>query len=274
MSSGTKCNIADIVPKEGNLTMPDTTAAVNAVSSQFATTNTSIAAYDDQTKVPGTTTQGFTTFREGLTQEQDISANTSKYGATMAGVRDTLTKIGNAQYQRERLDAIKDESNKMLIAESYKFILWSILAILAVIALLKLKETFGQDDADDADGDSTIGGGGIIGFITSLFGVGAVKLDDITDKTADVKAALSDAGATIQQTGENIATGITEGADNLLTSVNNAANNAVDGAKNMADRVGETATNAVNSIGETVSGGADDANSAKTGGRRMKTKMK
>ena len=274
MSSGTKCNIADIVPKEGNLTMPDTTAAVNAVSSQFATTNTSIATYDDQTKVPGTTTQGFTTFREGLTQEQDISANTSKYGVTMAGVRDTLKKIGNAQYQRERLDAIKDESNKMLIAESYKFILWSILAILAVIALLKLKETFGQDDADDAGGDSTIGGGGIIGFITSLFGVGAVKLDDITDKTADVKAALSNAGATIQQTGENIATGITEGADNLLTSVNNAANNAVDGAKNMADRVGETATNAVNSIGETVSGGADDANSAKTGGRRMKNKMK
>jgi hypothetical protein len=188
----------------------------------------------------------------------------------MSDVKSTLTKIGNAQYQRERLDAIKDESNKLLISESYKFILWSILAILAVMALLKLKETFGQDDADD-DGGGGEGGGGILGFITSLFGIGAVKLDDIADKTGDMKTALSDAGATLQQSGENLAAGITEGADNLVNSANDAANNAVDSARNMADQVSETATNAVNSIGETASGAmGGQENAAKTGGRRKK----
>ena len=267
MSSGTKCNLADIVPKEGNLTMPETEAAAAAVSSQFASTNDSITSYKVQITVPGAATEGFNTLREGL--ETDASANTSTYGATMAGVKSTLTQIGNAQYQRERLDAIKDESNKRLISESYKFILWSILAILAVIALLKIKEMFGQDDPDDAGDDNAIGGGGILGFITSLFGMKAVNMDDIADRTGDVKAALANAGAAIQQSGENLATGITEGADNLVNSVNDAAANAVDGAKNMAEQVSEKAAEAVNSIGETVSGSGSGGaqNNVTTGGR-------
>ena len=275
MSSGTKCNLADLVPKQGNLTMPETTAAANAVSGQFTTTNASITAYGAQTKVPGVTTEGFMTFREGL--ETTASAESSTYGSTMAGVSSTLKQIGNAQYQRERLDAIKDESNKMLIAESYKFILWSILAILAVMALLKIKEMFGQDDVEEgggADGGADGGAGGILGFITSLFGMKAVNMDDIADKTGDVKAALANAGTTIQQSGENLATGITEGADNLVNSVNDAATNAVDGARNMAGQVSETAANAVNSIGETVSGSgsgsSDTQNNVTTGGRRTK----
>jgi hypothetical protein len=208
------------------------------------------------------------TFQEGL--ETDISG--TSYGTAMSDVKNTLTKIGNAQYQRERLDAIKDESNKLLISESYKFILWSILAILAVMALLKLKETFGQDDADDSGGGE--GGGGILGFITSLFGIGAVKLDDIADKTGDMKAALSDAGATLQQSGENLATGITEGADNLVNSANEAANTAVDSARNMADQVSETAANAVNSIGETASGVMGGDNNVKTGGNLSNRRRK
>lgn len=269
MSSGTKCNLVDIVPKEGNLTMPATDAAAAAVSSQFTTTDAKIAEYIEDIN----TTEGFMTFREGL--ETDASANTSRYGATMAGVSDTLKKIGNAQYQRERLDAIKDESNKMLISESYKFILWSILAILAVMALLKIKEMFGQDDPDDVGGDDAgsgagsgagAGAGGILGFITSLFGMKAVNTDDIADRTGDVKAALANAGAAIQQTGENLATGITQGADNLVNSVNNATTNAMDGAKNMAEQVSEKAAEVVNSIGETGSGGAQ--NNVTTGGRR------
>ena len=263
MSSGTKCNLVDIVPKEGNLTMPATDAAAAAVSSQFESTDAKIAEYIEDIN----TTEGFMTFREGL--ETDASANTSRYGATMAGVSDTLKKIGNAQYQRERLNAIKDESNKRLISESYKFILWSILAILAVMALLKIKEMFGQDDPDDVGGDdagSGAGAGGILGFITSLFGMKAVNTDDIADRTGDVKAALANAGAAIQQTGENLATGITQGADNLVNSVNNATTNAMDGAKNMAEQVSEKAAEVVNSIGETGSGGAQ--NNVTTGGRR------
>jgi len=242
MTSGTKCDILSIVPKKGTLAAADTTGLVNAVNDQSNTTSQKIKDYGDQMAV-----EGFMTFQEGL--ETDISG--TGYGRSMMDVKSTLTKIGNAQYQRERLDAIKDESNKLLISESYKFILWSILAILAVMALLKLKETFGQDDAND-DGGSSEGGGGILGFITSLFGIGAVKLDDIADKTGDMKAALSDAGATIQQSGENMATDITEGADNLVNSVNEAASNAADSARNMADQVSETAANAVNSIGETA----------------------
>ena len=269
MSSGTKCNLADIVPKEGNLTMPETEAAAAAVNSQFKTTNDSIASYGAQTTVPSATTEGFMIYREGL--ETDASANTSTYGSAMAGVSDTLKKIGNAAYQRERLNAIKDESNKRLISESYKFILWSILAILAVMALLKIKEMFGQDDPDDVGGDDAgsgagAGAGGILGFITSLFGMKAVNTDDIADRTGDVKAALANAGAAIQQTGENLATGITQGADNLVNSVNNATTNAMDGAKNMAEQVSEKAAEVVNSIGETGSGGAQ--NNVTTGGRR------
>jgi hypothetical protein len=253
-----------MVPKQGNLTMPETDAAAAAVSSQFATTDAKIAAAAAQTNVPGVTNEPFITLREGL--ETDISGST--YGTAMAGVSDTLKKIGNAAYQRERLNAIKDESNKRLISESYKFILWSILAILAVMALLKIKEMFGQDDPDDAGGDA----GGILGFITSLFGMKAVNLDDIADRTGDVKAALANAGTAIQQTGENLATGITQGADNLVNSVNDAATNVMDGARNMAEQVSEKAAEAVNSIGETVSGpgsGTGGAqNNVTTGGRR------
>jgi len=258
MTSGTKCDILSIVPKKGNLGAADTTTLVNAVNDQSNITTQKINDYSAQMAV-----DGFMTMREGL--ETDISG--TDYGTAMSDVKSTLTKIGNAQYQRERLDAIKDESNKLLISQSYKFILWSILAILAVMALLKLKEMFGQDDAED-DGED---GGGILGFIASLFGIGAVKLDDIADKTGDMKAALSDAGATLQQSGENLVAGITEGADNLVNSVNDAASNAADSARNMADQVSETAANAVNSIGETASGAmGGQENAAKTGGRRKK----
>ena len=263
MTSGTKCDILSIVPKKGTLGSADTTTLVNAVNDQSNTTTQKIKEYGAQMAV-NAPSEPFITMREGL--ETDISA--SSYGTAMSDVKSTLTKIGNAQYQRERLDAIKDESNKLLISQSYKFILWSILAILAVMALLKLKETFGQDDAEDVDGE---GDGGILGFITSLFGIGAVKLDDIADKTSDMKTALSDAGAALQQSGENLAAGITEGADNLVNSANDAASNAVNSARNMADQVSETAANAVNSIGETASGvmGGQE-NAAKTGGRRRK----
>jgi hypothetical protein len=261
MSSGTKCNLANIVPKEGDLTMPDTTAAVNVLNNQSDITTKKIKDYKTQIDT-------FITMREGL--ETDISANTSTYGTTMSGVRDTLVKIGNAAYQRERLDAIKGESNKMLISESYKFILWSILAILAVMALLKIKEMFGQDDAED-DGDGGDGAGGILGFITSLFGMKAVNMDDIADKTGDVKAALGDAGTALQQSGENLATGITEGADNLVNSVNDAATNAADGARNMAGQVSEKAAEAVNSIGESSGG---EAATVKTGGKTANRRRK
>jgi hypothetical protein len=267
MSSTTKCDVTGMVPKEGNLTMPDIAPVLNAVQQQRDNTNNQIAEYGKQLAV-SKPTEGFrSSFREGLENKQNVEQST--YGKAMVGVRDTIQKIGNAQYQRERLNAIKDETNKRLISESYKFILWSILAILTVMALLKIKEMFGQDDADDGDGDGGGGGGGVLGFITSLFGIGsALKMDDIADKTEEVKSMLADAGANLQQTGENLASGITEGANTLVNSVNDAAVNAVDGAKNMADQVSEKAAEAVNSIGAPAGGGGSENTPTTTGGKR------
>jgi hypothetical protein len=179
----------------------------------------------------------------------DISGG--NYADTMKAVQGDLKKIANAEYQRERIHAMTEESNKLLIAESYKFILWSILAILAVMALLKLKEMFGQDDADEAD-EGGAGEGGLFAYILGLFGVGSVKTDDIADRTGDVKEALSSAGAQLKEAGEGMAAGITEGADILVSSANEAAAGAVEGARGLADKVSETATDAVNKVGDAV----------------------
>ena len=178
--------------------------------------------------------------------------NNKPYSEIMKDVQKDLTKIANSEYQRERLLAMTDETNKQLIAESYKFILWSILAILVVLALIKLKEMFGQDDADEEDSGGKEGG--ILATIMGLFGMGKVDTSDIPDKTGDVKAGLTSAGEEIMKASDELSTNITEGADNLVTSVNDAATGAVEGAKGIADKVSETATDAVNKVGDSVNG--------------------
>ena len=265
MSAGTKCDVNNLIPK-GDMAMPDITPMISAVNKVTKDTAAKTAEYRAQTS----SAEPFTGLREGM---EPISGTT--YVATMEAVQKDLTKIANAEYQRERLIAMTDETNKVLIAESYKFILWSILAILAVMALLKLKEMFGQDDVDSA-GDAGDGSGGLFAYILGLFGVGSVKTDDIADRTGDVKEALSSAGEQLKEAGEKLTTGITEGADNLVSSANEAAAGAVEGAKGLADKVGETATDAVNKVGDAVGsagttapaapGGAPGATGAGTGG--------
>ncbi len=240
MSSGTKCDISTMIPKKGSLQPGDTNAMGSATSGVIIQTQQKTKEYRDQTTVSSETVENFTVGQEGMTGET--------YANTMVGVQKDLTKIANAEYQRERLIAMNEESNKLLISESYKFILWSILAILAVLAVLKLKETFGQDDVDENAGS----GGGFFASILAFFGFGSVKLDDIADRTGDVKEALSNAGQQLMETGEKLSTTITQGADNLVSSMNDAATGAVEGVKNIANTVSETATNAVNSIGETT----------------------
>jgi hypothetical protein len=171
----------------------------------------------------------------------------------MNGVAKDLNDIANAEYQRERLLAITEETNKLLMAESYKFILWSVLAILAVLAVLKLKEMFGQDDADDDDDGGGGGGGGLLATILGWFGVGTVKTDDIPDRTEDIKAALSSAGEQLKEAGTNLTTGITEGADNLVNSANDAAAGAIEGANNLVDKAKEVASGAIDKIGAAAS---------------------
>jgi hypothetical protein len=258
-----------MIPKDGSLQMPNVKPVVQATASVIKETEEKTAEYRRQTQGSSgasTGAESFTTLREGLT-----------YIDTMRDVKNNLTKIANAEYQRERLNAISEESNKVLIAESYKFILWSILAILVVLALIKLKETFGQDDADDGDGDGG-GGGGFIASILGLFSIGKIDTSDIADKTGDVKNALSSAGTQFKEGAEQLSKNITEGADNIMSSANQAAMGAMEGAQGFADKVSETATDAVNRVGDAVSGGDDGGGGggggggATTGGKRKHQK--
>jgi len=249
MSSSSKCNLRHIVPKKGTLAPTDLKSMFGAIDKEFDETEKKTTEYRNQTAIkappPSDTTEGMTV------QSEDSS---STYGEAMKGVQDSLKRIANSKYQRERLIAMTEESNKNLISESYKFILWSVLAILAVLALLKLKEMFGQDDVDDDGGaDGGDAGGGLLATILAWFGVKSVSTSDIPDRTQDVKAALSSAGEQLQETGASIATGITEGADNLVNSANEMAAGAIEGASAMVDKAKETASNAIDQAGSAAS---------------------
>jgi len=250
MSSSTKCNIRHIAPKDGSRNPTDLTSMFGAVDKAFNETTDKTTEYRNQTAIqaPPTTTEGMTLQDKNAKFYSDDPQYSSNYGQAMRGVQDSLVKIANSKYQRERLLAITEETNKNLISESYKFILWSILAILAILALLKLKEMFGQDDAIQDDG---IGGegGGLLATILGWFGVKSLSTSDIPDRTEDVKAALSSAGQQLRDTGANIATGITQGADNLVNSANDMATGVVEGATNLVDKAKETASNAIDQVG-------------------------
>jgi len=240
MTSSSKCDIQNLVPKNGSLEQTDLTSIFGAVEKAFEETESKTAEYRAQTAIAtpsGAGAEGFGVLREGI----------DNYGNAMSGVAGDLTKIANAEYQRERINAITEETNKLLMAESYKFILWSVLAILAVLAVLKLKEMFGQTDADDNDAGG--GSGGLLATILGWFGIGSVKTDDIEDRTQDVKSALSSAGEQLKETGSNITTGITEGANNLVNSANEAATGAIDSANNLVDKAKEAASGAIDKIG-------------------------
>ena len=247
MTSSSKCDIRSLIPKDGDLQPIDFSSMYGALDEVFEETESKTAEYRAQTAVTSASNaaaEGFRGMREGMDP-------TSTYATTMKGVGDDLKKIANAEYQRERLLAITEETNKLLMAETYKFILWSVLAILAVLALLKLKEMFGQDESDGGGegGEGGEGGGRLLATILGWFGVGSMKLDDVPDRTEDAKAALSSAGDQLKEAGENLSTGITEGADNLVNSATDAATGAIDGANNLVDKAKETASGAIDQIG-------------------------
>lgn len=252
MTPDFKCNIKSHIP-EGPQTIPVNFSGItNAVQKAEDTTKENTARYKNEMTITAPPVREG--FKEGL----------DNYADTISGVAVTLRNIAGSKYQRERLLAITEESNKNLISESYKFILWSILAILAVLALLKLKEMFGQEDADQGDGggDAGAGGGGLLATILGWFGVGSIKTDDIPDRTEEVKAALSSAGNQLKETGEQLSNSITEGADNLVKSANEAAAGAVEGATNLVDKAKETASNAIDRIGTATSAATGAATGA------------
>lgn len=253
MSSGTTCKMKKIIPKDGTLTSPTINGIISATEGEIKKTTDKTNEYRRQTSSGRNGDESFTTMREGM----ESSSNT--YIGAMRDVSDNLLKIANAEYQRERLVAMTDESNKRLITESYKFILWSVLAILGVLALLKLKEMFGQDDPDEDGGG---GGGGILATILGWLSIfKSANTSDIPDRTSDVKAAFSSASEQLKETTQQLASGITEGADNLVSSVNQAAEGAIEGAKGIANKVSETATDAVNQVGDAVSSATSGASS-------------
>ena len=250
MSSSSKCNLRHIVPKQGTLAPTDLKSMFGAIDKEFDETEQKTTEYRNQTAIKAPTIPA----TEGMTVQSEDTSST--YGDAMKGVQDSLKRIANSKYQRERLNAMTEESNKNLISESYKFILWSILAILAVLALLKLKEMFGQEDAEEDGGGEGSGegsGGGLLATILGWFGVKSVSTSDIPDRTQDVKAALSSAGEQLKETGASIATGITEGADNLVNSANEMAAGAVEGTVGLVDKAKETASNAIDQIGTAAS---------------------
>jgi hypothetical protein len=256
MTSSTKCDIANIITKDGSLKASDLTSMYGAVDNIFDETQEKTDEYREQTEIKpivqipqGGISEGFV---PGAARKQktadfytDISNN---YGQAMQGVQKSLKNIANAEYQRERLLAMTEESNKNLISESYKFILWSILAILTVLALLKLKEMFGQDEIEPDNGGGA-NGGGLLATILGWFSIGSIKTDDIPDRTQDVKMAFSSAGEQMKEAGTNLATGITEGADNLVNSANEAAAGAIQNANTMVDKAKEAASDAIDKIG-------------------------
>jgi hypothetical protein len=263
MSGNSMCSIKKIVPKKGSLNSQDPKTMYTSVDTVFSQTMDTINLFANQFKPAGTykPLPPPPILKEGF----DTSFN---YINTMIQVKKDLTKISNAEYQRERLIAMTEDSNKQLISQSYKFILWSILAILVVLALIKLKEMFGQDDVDE---DS--GGGGILASLLGLFSIGKIDSSDIADKTGEVKAGLASAGEEFMKASDEFSTNITEGADNLVTSASDAATGAVEGAKGLADKVNETATDAVNMAGDAVSNSGDNsATTPATGGKKRKHK--
>lgn len=270
MTPDFKCDMKSHIPKGPGTVPVDFSIITDAVKKAEETTNEITATFN--TAMTNTSPPVREGFKEG---NRNVS-----YQDTITDVGKSLKTIANSKYQRERLLALTEESNKTLISESYKFILWSILAILTVLALLKLKEMFGQEDADDSsdNGGGEAAGGGLLATILGWFGVGSIKTDDIPDRTEEVKAALSSAGNQLKESGEQLANSVTEGANNLVKSANEAAAGAVESATNLVDKAKETASNAIDRIGTATAAAAAPAaaapapSGATTGGKSTRKK--
>jgi hypothetical protein len=269
MTPDFKCDMKSHIPKGPGTVPVNFSIITNAVKKAEETTKERTATFN--TAMTNTSPSVREGFKEG---NRNVS-----YLETITDVGKSLKTIANSKYQRERLLALTEESNKTLISESYKFILWSILAILTVLALLKLKEMFGQEDADDSNDGAggEAAGGGLLATILGWFGVGSIKTDDIPDRTEEVKAALSSAGNQLKESGEQLANSVTEGANNLVKSANEAAVGAVESATNLVDKAKETASNAIDRIGTATAAAAAPApapapSGATTGGKSTRKK--
>ncbi len=190
--------------------------------------------------------EGFMNIKEGYGETASLEFQASKYRTDISGVRETIQRLGNANQQQETINAFKEESNIRLIAESYKFILWSILAILAVMAVIKLKEKFieGGEEESIADAISSIGAGASSVNLSS----------EIEDKSQSLTDAINDGTAKLK-----------DGATNAMTQIKSGADSIVEGAQNTAEGLKNGITNATSKISDAVSNASNNLLSGNAG---------
>jgi hypothetical protein len=262
MKNDTKCDVTKYVPQVNKVKPVDANQLARQYNKQSVDTKQQIAGAltappPSSSGNTGSVIQGFS-IREGIINNADVTGTAdfsgSSYDTKMSGVSSNIMKIGNATRQQETINAFKNESNIRLIAESYKFILWTILAILAVMAILKLKEKFSDGSEEDS----------IMGAISSL-GAG-VSMDDIGDKTESVKNSLSESVDQIQEGARDAASGITEGANNAVSGIENGITNISSGISNAGNRMSQITDNVSNML-PSSSGSSSGSGMPSRGGR-------
>jgi hypothetical protein len=264
MTLDVSCAVTDFVeqinkvkPVDATLLARQFTQKLNDTNKQIETAGQGLVSGAAGTAgAAGAQRQAFT-LREGADFSGQGDFVGSTYETKTAGLQDNIVRIGNASRQQETVNAFKNESNVRLIAESYKFILWTILAILAVMAVLKLTEDSGEEES-------------IMGAISSIGA--AVTMDDIGDKTESVKETLSDGVDQLREGASAAATGITEGANNAVAGIDEGFNNIRNGVTNGVTNVTNAATNLTNNIlpngvglGAGVGAGSGSGSGAGTG---------
>jgi hypothetical protein len=239
MTLDVSCAVTDFVeqinkvkPVDATLLARQFTQKLNDTNKQIETAGQGLASGAAGAAGAGAQIQAFT-LREGADFAGQGDFVGSAYETKTTGLQDNIVRIGNASRQQETINAFKNESNVRLIAESYKFILWTILAILAVMAVLKLTEDSGEEES-------------IMGAISSIGA--AVTMDDIDDKTESVKETLSDGVDQLREGASAAATGITEGANNAVAGIDEGFNNIRNGVTNGVTNVTNAATNLTNNI--------------------------
>ena len=248
MTTNTKCDITKNITLANKVKPVDGTELARSYKKQLELTTNTINSALSFGGGGGARAEGFMNIREGLFTENPAAVTEftdSSYNRDISGVRTTIQRLGNASQQQETINAFKEESNIRLIAESYKFILWSILAILAVMAVIKLKEKFIEGGQDESITDAI-----------SSIGAGASSIDlsnEIKDKTQSVTDAINDGTSRLK-----------EGANNAMNQIKTGADSIVEGAQNTAEGLKTGITNASGKITDAVSNASNNLLSGNT----------
>ena len=264
MTLDVSCTVTDFVERINKVKPVDSTSLARQFTQKLSDTNkqienaakglvSSAGGGGGGGRDGGAQRQAFT-LREGADFDGPGDFTGSTYDTKTTDLKSSITRVGNATRQQETINAFKNESNLRLISESYKFILWTILAILAVMAVLKLTEGSGEEES-------------IMGAISSIGA--AVNMDDIGDKTESVKESLNDGVDQLREGVNAAATEITEGANNAVAGIDEGVNNirssVTNGVTNVTSGITNAATNLTNNILPNATGSASSGAGAVIG---------